>query len=377
MGVFRFCQAVALLLASFYTLETSSFAAAKMGKMGIRMQTKLLAEAKPSAALSLIRKSKKKLVDKLIGEIEEAGAEHPVTKFLQTQARPDGVGPPKHFQNTTRVTTGTLAIFPEYNRKTKTGFMVGMPPPEIMGGVLRDAGARAIIVSVDTRSGGATPDDVERFCREQTKARIFMPPPISIVWHDQVMDLVQVSHAAAMGAAAIILQADICGQEQLAPFISYSRELGMEPIVLIRSEEEGLAAVEAGARYLCMHTLEEGEMLALKAKLPTHVGGNTELSMDKMSDENADNAIFYSARLRPESDFSTYGEIDICWTLRDHGFSAVWPSPEAVYTQGMGDIYTTIAAMRAKASRVYISPRQFLMDRSNEGAQEYLGDILY
>jgi hypothetical protein len=253
---------------------------------------------------------------------------------------------------------------------------VGMPPAEIMGGVLRDAGAKAIIVSVDTRSGGATPDDVERFCREQTKARIFMPPPLSIIWHDQVMDRVQISHAAAMGAASIVLQAGICGEEQLQPFVSYSRELGMEPIVLIRSEEEALAAIEAGARYLCMHTLEESEMLALKAKLPTHYGGNTEISMDK-SDANADNAIFYSARLRPEADFSTYSEIDLCWMLRDHGFSAVWPSPEAIYTQGMQDIYTTISAMRAKASRVYISPRQFLMDKTNEGAQEYLGDILY
>lgn len=40
-------------------------------------------------------------------------------------------------------------------------------------------------------------------------------------------------------------------------------------------------------------------------------------------------------------------------------------------------MYGVIAAMKAKASRFFLSPRQFLMDRKKEGATEYLGDILY
>ena len=35
------------------------------------------------------------------------------------------------------------------------GFIIGMPPPEIMGGVLRESGSKAIVVSLDKRSGGA------------------------------------------------------------------------------------------------------------------------------------------------------------------------------------------------------------------------------
>ena len=80
---------------------------------------------------------------------------------------------------------------------------------------------------------------------------------------------------------------------------------------------------------------------------------------------------------RPKADFSLYAEIDTTWVLRDHDFNFVWPSPEAVYATGMGDIYSSILAMRSKASRIFLSPRQFLMDRKKEGAQEYLGDILY
>jgi hypothetical protein len=51
-----------------------------------------------------------------------------------------------------------------------------------------------------------------------------------------------------------------------------------------------------------------------------------------------------------------------------------YPNPNP---KGMGDIYSSILAMRSKASRIFLSPRQFLMDRKKEGAQEYLGDILY
>ena len=95
-----------------------------------------------------------------------------------------------------------------------------------------------------------------------------------------------------------------------------------------------------------------------------------------------------------------YAEIDTTWILRDNKFNFVWPSPEAVYTSGMSDIYGVVFAMRSKASSKFLSPRQFLMDRKKEGtckltpfiltltdslthsfihlgATEYLGDILY
>ena len=62
-----------------------------------------------------------------------------------------------------------------------------------------------------------------------------------------------------------------------------------------------------------------------------------------------------------------YAEIDTTWILRDNKFNFVWPSPEAVYTSGMTDIYGVVFAMRSKASSKFLSPRQFLMDRKKEG----------
>ena len=110
---------------------------------------------------------------------------------------------------------------------------------------------------------------------------------------------------------------------------------------------------------MCIHSLEEEDLTRVRGLLPSS------------------SEYLYGARLRPEADFSLYAEIDTTWVLRDSDFNFVWPSPEAVYATGMGDIYSSILAMRSKASRLFLSPRQFLMDRKKEGAQEYLGDILY
>ena len=45
------------------------------------------------------------------------------------------------------------------------GFIMGMPGPEIMSGVLRDAGAKAVVVCLDPRVGGATADEFNRFVK--------------------------------------------------------------------------------------------------------------------------------------------------------------------------------------------------------------------
>ena len=76
-------------------------------------------------------------------------------------------------------------------------------------------------------------------------------------------------------------------------------------------------------------------------------------------------------------DFSTFAEIDTAWLLRDNQYNFLWPSTEAVFSNNINDIYTTLLAMRAKASRTFYSPRQYFMERNKEGSKEYLGDILY
>ena len=132
-------------------------------------------------------------------------------------------------------------------------------------------------------------------------------------------------------------------------------------MVLAASPEEAAAALAAGARCLCLHSLGDDELVECKKAVVAATDG-------------AEGLCFF-ARIRPEEDFPIYHEIDLSWHLRDNGFAGVWPSPEAVYGTGMPDIYQNIAAMSAKASRIFLSPRQFMMDRKKEGATEYLGNI--
>ena len=187
-----------------------------------------------------------------------------------------------------------------------------------------------------------------------------MPGPISVVWFDFVVSELQVDHAASLGAAAITLHPDYV--DDLKTMVAHCKKRGVEPIVQAESIDAGRAGLAAGARCLCLQTMDESTLIATREALEA---------------EAKDLGVMFIARLRPESDFSAYSEIDMAWLLRDKGFHSVWPSPDAVYATGMSDIYTTILAMRSKASRLFISPRQFLMDRKTEGAQEFLGDILY
>ena len=254
-----------------------------------------------------------------------------------------------------------MSVMAEFNQKNQnTGFIVGMPPPEIMGGVLRDAGARAIVCSMDSRNGGVTVEEFRRFAVEQSRARLFMPLPIPVVWYDFVVDHIQIAQAAAYGAAAITLHYSFV--EDMEAAVIYTKEQGMEPIVFCESIKEAQMALEIGAKTICFDKMTEDKLLEARLALPS---------------KEKDPELVMIAKLRPEADFSAYSEIDMAWTLRDHSFQSVWPSPDAVYSQGMSDIYPTILALRAKAGRKFISPRQFLMDRNKEGAQEFLGDILY
>jgi len=104
-----------------------------------------------SAAATMIRKSKAKENEKLLEQMK-SNPEHPINLFLKDGTRPLGIMAPVDFYKTCMVNRlpncDTVTIMPEYNKKTKTGFIAGMPPPEIMGGVLRDAGAKAIVASL-------------------------------------------------------------------------------------------------------------------------------------------------------------------------------------------------------------------------------------
>jgi len=213
--------------------------------------------------------------------------------------------------------------------------------------------------SQDPRSGGTTFEEFERLVREQSKARKMTPPPIPIVWFDYVFSELQINLAVSLGAAAVTIHPDYT--DDLKSLVSYCFKMKIEPIILAENVNHGTAAIEAGARCICMQTMDEKKLLETRNQLSS-IG---------------DRQLLFIARLRPETDFSAYAEIDLSWVLRDNGFHCVWPSPDAVYATGMSDVYSTVLAMRSKASRLFLSPRQFLADRKKEGAQEFLGDVYY
>lgn len=145
------------------------------------------------AAGSLIKKTKIKEIGELKKILEVEGESNAVNKYMNDKIRPTGVGNPIPLKRAISTHHNSVSVITEYNKKSKTGFIIGMPPPEIMGGVLRDAGAKAIIVSMDKRSGGVTTEEFMRFAKEQTRARIFTPPPIPVIWNDYIVDPLQVA----------------------------------------------------------------------------------------------------------------------------------------------------------------------------------------
>ena len=124
-----------------------------------------------STATILIRKSKLKENDKLMEEIRQ-NPQHAISKFLLDGTRPEGILAPVDFYTSAFLRYDSVSVMPEYNKKTKTGFIAGMPPPEIMGGVLRDSGARAIVVSMVSLTFGL----VSLACTHTNNALAQIPP---------------------------------------------------------------------------------------------------------------------------------------------------------------------------------------------------------
>jgi len=227
-----------------------------------------------AAASAMIRKSKMKEVENLLKEIEDAGENHFINKFIKNSSIDEKIignlWRPVNFFSSTTNRFNSVTVMPEYSKIAKTGFILGLPVPEILGGILRDAGSKAIVVCLDKRSGGATSDEFARFVREQSRARILLPQPIPICWNDNIVHNIQIAHAGSLGASAVTLNPDFT--DDLAGQISYSRKLNVEPIVMVKSFEEAQLALSGGATGLCLHTLEESQLIELRKKLPNDKG---------------------------------------------------------------------------------------------------------
>ena len=101
-----------------------------------------LSMALASSAAILVKKGKIKEVQILAANMKATGESHPINQFLKDGTRPFGIGKAVDFFNATASRFQSISVLPEFSKKAKTGFVVELPPPEILGGVLRDAGSR-------------------------------------------------------------------------------------------------------------------------------------------------------------------------------------------------------------------------------------------
>ena len=70
---------------------------------------------------------------------------------------------------------------------------------------------------------------------------------LPVLRKDFTIDPYQIYESAAMGADAVLLIVRILSKEQLSQYLALSRELGLDALVEINSEEDLEAAAEAGA----------------------------------------------------------------------------------------------------------------------------------
>jgi indole-3-glycerol phosphate synthase len=173
-----------------------------------------------------------KEVSELLRSIEEGRGAHFVTRYMSSGHFMDGLGRPvSNMYDCLYSRPGTHKVLAEYNTKAKTGFVMGIPPPEVLGGLFREC-AQAVVVSTDRRSGGASEDEFIRFARDSHRFRKSTPGPVPLILHDYIIDAVQVQRAAALGAAGVAVSAEITGKD-MTRVIAEAHRLGEKTIVHI------------------------------------------------------------------------------------------------------------------------------------------------
>jgi len=103
------------------------------------------------------------------------------------------------------------------------------------------AGARAISVLTESRYFKGSTKDLETACQNTV---------LPVLRKDFIINEYQIYEARAFGASSALLITTILSKNQLDDYIMLARELGMEPLVEITSEQEFETAYNAGARII-------------------------------------------------------------------------------------------------------------------------------
>ncbi|HEX8848084.1 MAG TPA: indole-3-glycerol phosphate synthase TrpC [Gemmatimonadaceae bacterium] len=109
----------------------------------------------------------------------------------------------------------------------------------------RKGGARAISVLTEGAHFGGSAEDLE-----EIRAVV----PIPLLKKDFHVDPLQVLEARALRASALLLIARALSPAALVEMASLARDVGIEPLIEVRSEDELDNAVRAGARVIGVNT---------------------------------------------------------------------------------------------------------------------------
>lgn len=103
------------------------------------------------------------------------------------------------------------------------------------------AGAAMLSVLADTQFFGGSYGDLS-LAREATE--------LPILCKEFVIDAVQLEHARAFGADAVLLIVKILRPDQVRKLVSAARAIDLEPLVEIATHDEARIALDAGAEFV-------------------------------------------------------------------------------------------------------------------------------
>uniref|UniRef100_A0A7S2S9Q6 indole-3-glycerol-phosphate synthase n=2 Tax=Rhizochromulina marina TaxID=1034831 RepID=A0A7S2S9Q6_9STRA len=249
----------------------------------------------------------------------------------------------------------TLSVIAEYRRKSQNcGLIADMLPGKIMSRDFREGGAHAVSVYMDPSTGGCTEEDFEEIVTEQQSALGGFPGPAPVIYRDVVVDEVQLAHARACRADAVVLSVGVLGDD-LQEMMAAAGEFGLEVVVEAKNEADIERAAATDAPMIALAGMSVDDAIALAPAIPE----------DRLK-------IAYV----PVYDDKNLIEAEDAWRLRDAGINSVLAS-EVLFKFGMGDgehSISVIKAIRSKGSVKYARASGAYVGKG-EGAKEFLGHL--
>ncbi len=135
-----------------------------------------------------------------------------------------------------------VAIIAEVKRRSPSkGVIRESIAAEVQASAFERGGAAAISVLTEPQHFGGSLADLE-----SARAHVRIP----LLRKDFHLDAIQLSEARAAGASAALLIARALAPAQLQVLMSVADEIGLEPLVEVRTDAELMLALELGARVI-------------------------------------------------------------------------------------------------------------------------------